>query len=124
MEKLAMIPLAVTLLVLSTSLHLQAQGAKEAAAAAADHAGTAEYVLLEPEAERVVAVPAMSPTAVNAPNLVCGSCKCCLKAKDGTNPGPGVCLTTCCFDKTCAGSICTLRWASCGCKTCEYAVAK
>ncbi|KAL6657876.1 hypothetical protein ACP70R_005656 [Stipagrostis hirtigluma subsp. patula] len=118
MDKPAAIRLTMALLgLLCASVHLHAQGAREATTvAAAGHAGAAEYVLLEPEPERVVAVPAAA-AAANASSQTCERCSCCLK---GTPGQPAVCLTTCCFNKTCTGSACTVLWASCGCDPCDF----
>ncbi|KAL6657881.1 hypothetical protein ACP70R_005661 [Stipagrostis hirtigluma subsp. patula] len=85
---------------------LQTQGAREAAVG---YTGT---VSLEARAEPLVAVP--GDVVVNPTNQVCGSCKCCLNDRN-----PPVCLTSCCFDKTCNGTSCTLRYLSCGCTICK-----
>ncbi|KAL6657877.1 hypothetical protein ACP70R_005657 [Stipagrostis hirtigluma subsp. patula] len=111
MTKFGVIALTLALLYAT----LQAQGATEAATAAAGGAAeSSAYVLLEPMPERVVAAaPGDDVVVVNATNQVCGSCKCCFK------DNPNSCLTTCCFDKTCNGSACTLRFLTCGCTICQ-----
>ena len=88
-------------------------------AASGQGADTAEFVLLEPIPERLLL--AATAGAVNATDpdiqlteLTCLQCNCCLK-----NTNPQVCLTTCCYQRICGESVCSIpEVVSCGCNHC------
>ncbi|WVZ66284.1 hypothetical protein U9M48_015527 [Paspalum notatum var. saurae] len=102
---------AIFALLSITSHPHQAQGAREATAAGG-LAGAAEFVLLE-----TTLPPALAPVnSTTGSDIFCMNCKCCLK-----NTPPQPCLTTCCFRRSCSGSVCSApRAVSCGCNGCVY----